>query len=137
VSATDAVGDVLDAFHAGAAAADEERYAATLAPEMVFIGTAPGERWQGTPFREFVHSSFSDGKGWTYVPSERSIRLSEDGRTAWFDERVDNDWYGECRGSGVLQLYGDAWKIEQYNLTIPIPDEVAKEVVATIRALPS
>ena len=50
---------VLDEFHAAAAGADEERYFATLAAEAVFLGTAPGERWAGTDFREFVHSYFS------------------------------------------------------------------------------
>ena len=41
-----AVEAVLDTFHTAAAAADEERYAATLSSSMVFLGTAPGERWQ-------------------------------------------------------------------------------------------
>ena len=61
--------------------------------------------------------------------------LAEDGRTAWFDEALDSASYGECRGSGALQLYQDGWKIEQYNLTIPIPNEIAKQVVEDIRAL--
>lgn len=135
--ATKAVGSVLDAFHAAAAAADEERYLATLAADMVFIGTAPGERWEGTSFREFVHSYFPDGKGWTYLASQRSISIADNGRTAWFDERVDNESYGECRGSGVLRRYGERWRIEQYNLSIPIPDEVAKEVVALVRSATS
>ncbi len=126
---------VLDAFHAAAAAADEERYFATLAPEAVFLGTAPGERWQGPEFRDFVHSYFSRGKGWAYVPSARSVDVSEDGLTAWFDETVDNEHYGACRGTGVLTRHDDGWKIEQYNLTIPIPDEIAGDVVARIREM--
>lgn len=126
---------VLDEFHAAAAVAAEARYFATLAPDAVFIGTAPGERWAGDAFREFVHSYFSRGTGWAYTPSARSIDIALDGRTAWFDETVDNAHYGECRGTGVLQLHEDGWKIEQYNLGIPIPDEIAPEVVARVREM--
>lgn len=126
---------VLDEFHAAAAAADEGRYLATLAEEAVFLGTAPGERWAGTDFREFVHSYFSRGKGWTYTASERSIDIARDGRTAWFDETVQNEFYGACRGSGVLQHDGVGWRIEQYNLTIPVPDDLATDLVTRIREI--
>jgi ketosteroid isomerase-like protein len=133
-SAANAVNAVLDEFHEAASAADEERYLGCLAPDAVFLGTAPGERWAGADFHAFVHSFFSQGKGWTYVPSNRSVSIADDGRSAWFDERLDNDWNGECRGTGVLRLEGDRWRIEQYALSIPVPDEIAPEVVARIRA---
>lgn len=130
-----AIDAVLDLFHAAAADADEERYFATLAPSAVFLGTAGGERWTGGEFRDFVRPYFSRGKGWAYTPSNRSVEIAADGQTAWFDEELDNDFYGECRGTGVLQRYGGEWKIEQYNLAIPIPNEVAEDVVAMIRRL--
>lgn len=126
---------VLDEFHRAAGEADEERYVATLAPDAVFLGTAPGERWAGDSFRSFVHSYFSRDKGWSYVPSARSIEIAADGLTAWFDETVENAHYGACRGTGVLQRYGDEWKVEQYNLTIPLPDEIAPDVVSKVRAM--
>jgi ketosteroid isomerase-like protein len=126
---------VLDDFHAAAAAADEERYFVRLAPDAVFIGTDPSERWAGSDFRDFVHRYFSKGKGWTYAPSERLVTIAEDGRTAWFDERLQNDSYGECRGTGVLQLREGSWKIEQYSLTIPVPNELVREMVTRIREL--
>lgn len=124
---------VLDEFHAAAAAADEARYVATLAPDAVFLGTAPGERWAGQSFREFVHSYFSRGKGWRYAPSARSVDIASDGLTAWFDETVENEHYGACRGTGVMRRDGDEWRIVQYNLTIPVPDELAPELVTKIR----
>jgi len=124
---------VLDDFHAAASAANEERYFVNLAPGAVFLGTDAGERWAGEDFQAFVHPLFSRGRGWTYAPSSRSVAIAADGRTAWFDERLQNDWYGECRGTGVLQLHEGAWKIEQYSLSIPIPNELATEVVALIR----
>ena len=126
---------VLDEFHAAAADADEDRYLATLAADVVFLGTAPGERWASTAWREFVHSYFSRGQGWRYVASARSISVAEGEQTAWFDETVENDHYGSCRGSGVLQRTGEGWKIQQYNLTLPVPDEIASDVVARIRSM--
>jgi len=135
VTARSAVEAVLDEFHAAAADADEERYVATLASGVVFLGTAPGERWAGEAFRAFVHSYFSRGKGWSYVPSARSIDVARDGHTAWFDETVENPHYGACRGTGVLRRDGEEWRIEQYNLTIPVPDELAAELVEQIRSL--
>jgi hypothetical protein len=130
-----AIDAVLDIFHAAAAAADEARYFSTLAPNAVFLGTAPGERWAGGDFRDFVHSYFSRGKGWMYTASERSIDMARDGRTAWFDETVENEFYGACRGSGVLQRDGAGWRIEQYNLTIPVPDDLATDLVTRIREI--
>ena len=134
MTARSAVEAVLDEFHAAAAAADEERYFATLAPDAVFLGTAPGERWQGEAWRAFVHRYFSQGKGWAYVSSERSVEIGSDERTAWFDEILENESYGACRGSGVLRRK-DEWRIVQYNLTIPVPDGLAPDLVTRIREM--
>ena len=126
----------LDAFHEAASRADEGSYLGLFAPEGVFIGTAPGERWTVEEFRAFVRPYFSQGRGWTYTPrdGERHIGVSEDGAFAWFDEVLDNAKYGECRGSGVLRRIDGAWRIVQYELVIPIPNEIAPEVVEMIRA---
>ena len=135
MSAQAEIAAVLDEFHAAAAAADETRYLATLADSMVFLGTAPRERWQGEAWRDFVHSYFSRGKGWAYTPAHRSVDVADDGLAAWFDEEVENEHYGSCRGSGVLLRTTSGWKIAQYNLTIPVPDELAPELVARIREM--
>jgi len=124
---------VLDGFHAAASRADEAGYLALLAPDAVFLGTDAGERWAGETYRAFIHSYFSRGIGWTYAPSQRSVDIAADGRTAWFHEQLENESYGVCRGTGVLQLRDGEWQIEQYNLTIPIPNELAGEIVARIR----
>ena len=129
------VDSILDSFHAAAAVADEPRYLATLTDDMVFLGTAPGERWEGPAWREFVHRYFSQGKGWSYAPSDRRVVIAPGGETAWFDETVDNDHFGACRGSGVLRREGDGWRIAHYNLTIPIPDELVPDLVSRIREM--
>ena len=126
---------VLNDFHDAASAADEERYFGHLAPGAVFLGTDASERWTKQEFRAFVHPYFARGQGWTYKARVRHATIAGDYRTAWFDEVLHNDSYGECRGSGVLRLHDGVWRIEQYNLTIPIPNELAEDFVAKIREL--
>jgi ketosteroid isomerase-like protein len=130
---TSAVGTVIDAFHTAAAKADEEAYFGLMAPNGVFLGTDATERWDKAAFQAFAHPYFAQGKGWTFTPRNRHIDLSKDGRVAWFDELLDSATYGECRGTGVLEKGDGGWKITQYHLTIPMPNDLAKELVARIR----
>jgi len=131
------VGRVLDDFHRAAAAADEARYFDLLADHAVFLGTDGSERWDKAAFRAFAHPHFAGGKGWTFTPRDRHVAFSADGNVAWFDEALDSASYGACRGSGVLERTKGAWKITQYNLSIPIPNHLADELVARIRAAPA
>lgn len=123
----------LDAFHRAASEADFDAYMGAFTDDGVFLGTDATERWTRDEFAEYARAAFDRGRGWTYVPVERWVRVSTDGGVAWFDERLDNASYGETRGSGVLVRAGDGWKIAQYNLTIPIPNALAREFVARIR----
>jgi ketosteroid isomerase-like protein len=134
---TAAVAAVLDAFHDAAARADEEAYFALLAESAVFLGTDAGERWPKEAFLAFARPHFAAGRGWRFVPRDRHVALSADGRVAWFDELLDSESYGECRGTGVLERIAERWRIQQYHLTIPVPNELAREVVARIRGLRS
>lgn len=137
--APDPVHDVaatLDRFHAAAARADGDAYFALFAPEAVFLGTDAGERWDLAQFRAFALPYFQQGKGWTYVPSNRHVQLSPQGDVAWFDEILNNSAYGVCRGSGVLRRVDGHWLVCQYHLTIPVPNALAKEIVKLIRAQP-
>jgi ketosteroid isomerase-like protein len=131
---TAAVSKVLDAFHTAAAKADEPAYFALLADNAVFLGTDATERWGKAAFQAFAHPHFASGKGWTFTPRGRHVDFSRDGRVAWFDELLDSATYGECRGTGVLEKVEGTWKITQYHLTIPMPNDLAKDLVARIRA---
>ncbi len=129
-----AAGAAIEAFHAAAARADETAYFALMAPNFVFLGTDASERWEKEAFRAFAHPYSAPGKGWTFTPRERHLEASRAGETIWFDERLQSESYGECRGSGVLERQPDgAWRLTQYHLTIPIPNDLAKEVVKRIR----
>ena len=130
-----AVSAVLDALHEAASEAEYDRYFSLYADEAVFLGTDATERWTREEFMEYARGPFEAGTGWTYHTLERHIAVAADGRTAWFDERLENAGLGETRGSGVLVMEDGSWKIAQYNLTIPIPNEMALDVAQTIRAL--
>lgn len=131
------IGHTLDALHAAAAAADGERYFALFAPDAVFIGTDATERWTLEQFRGYALPLFARGTGWVYRPRERHITLASlpCACIAWFDELLDSQSYGTSRGTGVLvRDDSGAWKIAQYALTFPIPNDMAEELTGRIRA---
>jgi len=105
-----------------------------MTKDAVYIGTDATERWSLAEFRAFAEPYFEKGRGWTYVPTQRKIAIGPDGSTAWFDELLENASYGTTRGTGVLVRDGEEWKIAQYHLTIPVPNDLAKQVVEMIRA---
>jgi len=129
----ESVGAVLDQMHEAAAAADADRYFDVFAKDAVYIGTDAGERWDMTAFRAYVAPYFDRGQGWTYRPSDRHVTIGGDGKTAWFDELLENDKYGTARSSGVLVRNDGGWRIEQYRLGFPIPNELAPEITERIR----
>jgi dienelactone hydrolase len=134
-AAVTAAGIVLDELHAAASAADEERYFALFAPGAVFYGTDASERWTVPQFRAYATPFFEQGRGWTYRSTERHLFVGSARDVVWFDERLENEKYGEVRGSGALSLRGDAWLVEQYNLAFPVPNELAADLVARVAVL--
>lgn len=137
-----AIALVLDTLHDAASKAEERRYFDLYAPEGVFIGTDAGERWNLEEFRAYARPLFSKGKGWTYKlrPGSRHIDLvpsagaEKSPSVAWFDELLDNEKYGLCRGSGVLRKIDGQWKIAQYHLTVPVPNDLLERVAKLIAA---
>jgi ketosteroid isomerase-like protein len=110
----------LDDFHEAAAHADEARYFAHFAPDAVFLGTDATERWDVAAFRAFAHPYFARGKAWTFRPTRRAVVVR--GETAWFDEDLATDSLGPARGSGVLVFRDGRWLLEQYVLSITVPN---------------
>lgn len=123
----------LNEFHDAASKSDAQRYFALWTPESVFLGTDATERWVGAEFEAFARPYFEKGKGWTYRPRDRRI-TSLPGGSAYFDELLENDKLGVCRGSGVVRVVDGRWKVMQYNLSIPIPNDLAERVVGLIRS---
>ncbi len=129
---TASAGAVLDDFHDAAAKADEDRYFAHFHPQGLFLGTDASERWTLEEFKAFAMPYFQRDTAWTYEPGLRHISVSEDGQWAWFDEALTNAKYGRCRGTGTLRRASGQWKIVQYHLTMPIPNDLAVETARRI-----
>lgn len=126
---------LLNDLHDAASKADGKRYFDLFGPDAVFLGTDATERWPIDEFKTYAMKRFATGTGWTYhlIKNQRHISVGDDSRFAWFDELLDNAKYGTCRGSGVLRKINAEWKIVQYNLSIPIPNEIALDVVEMVR----
>jgi hypothetical protein len=131
---TDQVNALLDAFHRAASNGKFDEYFGMFAPDGIFIGTDATERWTVGEFKAYAKPHFDKGQGWTYVVVQRHVNVADDDRHASFDELLDNAALGRCRGTGIVRRVGGAWKIEQYHLTIPVPNALADDVVKRIRA---
>lgn len=127
---------VLDALHAAAAKADGPPYFALYTPDATYLGTDAAERWSLAEFKGYAMPYFAKGQGWTYVPRERHITIAPVACrcVAWFDELLDSKSYGTSRGTGTLVLTADGWKVSQYALTFPIPNDLAHDMTDQIKA---
>jgi hypothetical protein len=129
------VAAVLDQLNAASTAADGPAYFALFTPDARFVGTDATEHWPLAEFRAFAEPYFARGRGWSYPATERTITIApiECRCIAWFEEKLVNDSYGVTRGSGVLRLTDDGWKIEQYVLSFAVPNDRADAVVDIIQ----
>lgn len=140
------VARTLDLLHKAASEADATTYWRLFAANAVFLGTDATERWSIEQFKTYAAPIFERGQGWTYRVGERRISIDASNSVAWFDESLMNDKYGVCRGSGVLIKVYDhqpaltssgeriVWKIAQYNLSVPIPNDLLPEFAERIRS---
>lgn len=120
---------VLDQWHLDAAQFDYEAYFGKMTTDAVFVGTDASEVWSKTKFQNFSKPYFDKKETWNFKPLERNIYLDKNTNTAWFDEVLDT-WMGTCRGSGVVVFEAKNWKIKHYVLSVAIPNESIKEVIA-------
>lgn len=118
----------LDSWHKAAAEANFNNYFDAMTDDAIFIGTDATENWTKQAFQAYAKPYFDNGKAWSFTALERHIYFSEDKKTAWFDELLDTRMK-ICRGSGVLILLNNQWKIKQYVLSITIPNENSDEVI--------
>ncbi|MBI1405118.1 MAG: DUF4440 domain-containing protein [Caulobacter sp.] len=131
-----AINATLDAVHDAAAKHDGPRYFALYADDAIYIGTDAAERWTLAEFKAFAEPYFAQGKGWVYHPRERHVVVADIPCrcVAWFDELLDSESYGTSRGTGVLVLRDGQWKVAQYALTFPIPNDLAHGFTDQIKA---
>ena len=132
------VEQMLDAYHDAASRADAPEYFGYFSPDAYFIGTDATERWTIDQFKQYVLPFMSKGQGWAYRPQQRHVTFllanDHNPQVAWFDEILQSDRFGVVRSSGVVIREDHRWKIAQYHLTVPVPNDLMDQVVAMIRA---
>ena len=113
---------LIDNWHKAAATADEEAFFGFMTDDCIYLGTDKTEKWKRDELRMWSEKYFQRESAWSFKPTYREIYFSDDGNTAWFDERLDT-WMGVCKGSGVVVRTGDTWKLSHYNLAVTVPNE--------------
>lgn len=124
-----AVLQTLNDFHEAAGRSDFEGYFNFFTDDAIFIGTDATERWDKAGFQAYARAPFAAGRGWNFVAVDRHIYLSASGEQAWFDELLDAPYAKIARGSGVLVKTAAGWKIQQYVLSMTIPNALADSIV--------
>ncbi|MGI2156563.1 nuclear transport factor 2 family protein [Shewanella baltica] len=123
-----AAAQVLDLLNQYSSDADWDKYFALYRKDGIFIGTDASERWGMAEFEHYSRPT----KGWRYDLTER--HLIQHGDVILFDELLNSPAYGVSRGTGTLIKTDGNWKIAQYHLSFPIPNEIAKQITAEIKA---
>jgi len=117
---------LLDGLHEDAHKGNFEAYFDRYSSDAVFLGTDKTERWTIQEFKSYAKPAFADGHGWTYKVIERN--WEGNGDTLWFDEILYNEKLGHCRGTGVVKLINNEWKIAHYALTMLVPNSIAADI---------
>lgn len=120
---------VLDQWHKAASDANFDAYFKLMDQQSIFIGTDPEELWNKQEFMDFAKPYFDRGKAWSFASVERNIYMDQNQKYAWFDELLSTQME-LCRGSGILMLTDQGWKIRHYVLSIAVPNEDVDQLVA-------
>lgn len=122
------ISDMLDQFNAAAANSDFNRYFDFFTDDAVFIGTDATENWNKKDFMIWAKPHFDKKKTWHFNAMDRHIYFSKTRDLAWFDELL-NTQMKICRGSGIVIKQGNQWKVQQYVLSMTIPNKLVDTVI--------
>lgn len=116
------INTLLDNWHHAAAVADEDTFFGSMTEDAHYIGTDETENWTRDELKDWSKEFFERESAWDFKKKTRHIYAYQDKKLAWFDETLDT-WMGVCRGSGVVELTNDGWKIKQYVLSVAVPND--------------
>jgi hypothetical protein len=102
-----------------------------MSENCIYIGTDKKERWTKKEFMTFAKPYFDKGKAWSFEPFDRDLHVTSDEKIAWFSELLTT-WMGVCRGSGILLKGADGWKLEQYHLSVTVPNEIIRDFISLV-----
>ena len=72
---------LIDDWHLAATEANYEAYFGPMDETFVFLGTAPGERWEKEAFSAFSKPYFDKGQAWDFKASNRIWMFSKNKKT--------------------------------------------------------
>lgn len=124
-----AIAAMLDSFNRAAANAEYDRYFNFYTDDAIFIGTDATEHWDKKSYMAWAKPYFDKKTTWNFTSIDRHIYFDKAGTLAWFDELLSTQMK-ICRGSGVVVKQGNEWKVQQYVLSMTIPNSLVDTVVA-------
>ncbi|WP_196935953.1 nuclear transport factor 2 family protein [Sphingobacterium hungaricum] len=116
------ISNLLDSFNVAVANADFDKYFNYYTEDAIFIGTDATEHWDKKAFMAWAKPYFDSKETWNFKSLKRHIYFGKHDDIAWFDELLDTQMK-ICRGSGVLVKVGEEWKVQQYVLSMTIPND--------------
>lgn len=125
------VNTFLDQWHLAAAKGDSTTFFGSMTEESIYIGTDATERWTKQEFIKFAAPYFRRGKAWDFKPYDRDLHFSPNGEYVWFSELLTT-WMGICRGSGILQKTKNGWSIQQYHLSVTVPNDAIRDFIKLV-----
>ena len=124
-----AIAALLDSFNLTAANADYNRYFSYYSDDAIFIGTDPTEHWTKSEFMVWAKPYFDKKKTWNFTAINRHIYFGRQPEIAWFDELLSTQMK-ICRGSGVVVRSQGQWKVQQYVLSVTVPNSLVDSMVS-------
>lgn len=123
------IGAMLDSFNVAAANAEYERYFDYFTEDAVYMGTDATEHWDKAAFKVWAKPHFDKKRTWNFTAVERHIFPGKGGDIAWFDELLDAPFAKMCRGSGVVVKQNNMWKVQQYVLSMTVPNSLGDSIM--------
>lgn len=128
----DDLDQLITAWHKSAAVADETVFFGSMQKDGIYLGTDATEKWTRDEMKKWSEPYFAKESAWAFTTKSRSFYFNDDKSIAWFDELLDT-WMGVCRGSGVLELKNNEWKLVHYHLSNTIPNEKLDSVLELLK----
>ncbi len=124
-----AINTLLDSLNIAAAQADFKTYFTYFTSTATYNGTDATENWNKQTFMEWAKPYFDEKTTWNFKSIKRNIFFGENDDIAWFEELLSTQMK-ICRGSSVVIKLNGKWKIEQYVLSMTVPNSKIDAVVA-------
>jgi len=119
---------MLDNFNVAAANYEYQKYFDYYTEDAAFMGTDATEYWDKKSFMLYAKPYFDKKSTWDFTAIDRHIYFAKSGEVAWFDELLKTQMK-ICRGSGVVVKIGGRWKVQQYVLSMTIPNSLSASVI--------